>query len=166
MFLLAWLQILQWFTISIILKIKTKFPRMVRKTFHDLVPAHLSSLISFPSPTQTLHSSQSHQPMFYKKSKSKINTTVHNIHLQTHPSVVRSSVTSSGTTAPTPILINVLTAPQISPSLLLSQSQHVQLYMWLFYSSFSIQTVRAIRTGSVCFHAQVRPQWRYYMCLA
>lgn len=54
MFLLAWLQILQWLVHNIHHpQDKTKFPRMVRKAFHDLVPAHLCSLISCPSPPQT-----------------------------------------------------------------------------------------------------------------
>ena len=35
---------------------------MLCKAFHDLAPAPLSSLISFPSPTQTLHSSHSVLP--------------------------------------------------------------------------------------------------------
>lgn len=80
MFLLAWLQILQWLVHNIHHpQDKTKFPRMVRKAFHDLVLAHLCSLISCPFPTQTLHSSHSHEPMLYKKSKSEINTAVHSI---------------------------------------------------------------------------------------
>lgn len=79
MFLLAWLQILQWFTISIILKIKQNFLEWYAKP--SMILFLPTSPASFPVPPL-------HRPyipavpvnLFYKNSKSEINTTVHSVY--------------------------------------------------------------------------------------